>query len=184
MDVAALSILRDLGERGSVTAVARATHRSPSAVSQQLKTLQRQVGAELVRRVGRGVELTDAGRALAAGSARIETAIAEAETAWRAFRGGTAGRVEVALFASAAELLVPGLLDRMKHYPDIELHLVDLDVGQEEFAPRTLDHDLVVGHRSDEVTSPSTAGLTVVPCCASRSTWLCRSTIVWRPHRP
>jgi DNA-binding transcriptional LysR family regulator len=163
MDVAALSILRELGERGSVTAVARATHRSPSAVSQQLKTLQRQLGAELVRRVGRGVELTDAGRALAASSVRIDTAIAEAETTWRAFQGGLSGRVEVALFASAAELLVPGLLDRMAAYPDVELHLVDLDVGQEEFAPRTADHDLVVGHRSDEVTSAQSAGLVVVP---------------------
>ncbi|GAA4267152.1 LysR family transcriptional regulator [Frondihabitans peucedani] len=163
MDVAALSILRELGERGSVTAVARATHRSPSAISQQLKTLQRQLGAELVRRVGRGVELTDAGRALAASSVRIDTAIAEAETTWRAFQGGLSGRVEVALFASAAELLVPGLLDRMAAYPDVELHLVDLDVGQEEFAPRTADHDLVVGHRSDEVTSAQSAGLVVVP---------------------
>lgn len=163
MDVAALSILRELGERGSVTAVARATHRSPSAVSQQLKTLQRQVGAELVRRVGRGVELTDAGRALAASSVRIDTAIAEAEATWRAFQGGVAGRVQVALFASAAELLVPGLLDRMAQYPDVVLELVDLDVGQEEFAPRTLDHDLVVGHRSDEVTSAQASGLVVVP---------------------
>lgn len=163
MDVAALSILRELQARGSVTAVARATHRSPSAVSQQLKTLQRQVGAELVRRVGRGVELTDAGRALALSSVRIDTAIAEAETTWRAFQGGTTGRIEVAFFASAAELLVPGLLDRMARYPDIELDLVDLDVGQEEFAPRTADYDIVVGHRSDEVTSAQAAGLVVVP---------------------
>jgi len=163
MDVAALSILRELGERGSITAVALAQHRSPSAVSQQLKTLQRQVGAELVRRVGRGVELTDAGRALAASSVRIDTAIAEAETTWRAFQGGSAGRVEVAMFASAAELLVPGLLDRMSQYPGIRLDLIDLDVGQDEFAPRTLDHDLVVGHRSDEVSSASAEGLVVVP---------------------
>jgi DNA-binding transcriptional LysR family regulator len=158
MDVAALSVLRELGERGSVTAVAHATHRTPSAVSQQLKTLQRQIGVELVRRVGRGVELTDAGRALAASSVRIDTAIAEAESTWQLFQGGTTGRVAVAVFPSAGELLVPGLLDRMAKYPH-----VDLDVAQEEFAERTADHDLVVGHRSDEVTSAQGAGLVVVP---------------------
>jgi DNA-binding transcriptional LysR family regulator len=63
VDVAHLEVLRELAERGTVTAVAEATHKTPSAVSQQLKLLQRQLGVTLVERVGRGVRLTDAGRA-------------------------------------------------------------------------------------------------------------------------
>ena len=39
MDVGRLDLLRELAERGSVTAVAEATGRTPSAVSQQLKAV-------------------------------------------------------------------------------------------------------------------------------------------------
>src|SRR4051794_26174865 len=43
-----LQLIRELADRGSVTAVAAATHRTPSAVSQQLKAIQRQAGVPLV----------------------------------------------------------------------------------------------------------------------------------------
>lgn len=66
MDLAQLEALRALAEYGSVTDAALETGRTPSAVSQQLKALQRSVGARLVERDGRGVRLTDAGAALAA----------------------------------------------------------------------------------------------------------------------
>ena len=65
MDVRRLELLRELSERGTVTAVALATHRTPSAVSQQLKALEREAGMPLTERAGRGLRLTGAGRALA-----------------------------------------------------------------------------------------------------------------------
>ena len=49
MDVRRLGLLRELSERGSVTAVAQALHLTPSAVSQQLKTLEREAGVALER---------------------------------------------------------------------------------------------------------------------------------------
>lgn len=64
MDVRHLELLRELAERGSVTAVARVTHRTPSAVSQQLRAAQRDAGVPLVEQAGRGLRLTDAGRLL------------------------------------------------------------------------------------------------------------------------
>ena len=41
MDIQRLELLRELSERHSVTEVARALHRTPSAVSQQLAVLER-----------------------------------------------------------------------------------------------------------------------------------------------
>ena len=131
MDIDQLSVLRELADRGSITDVAAALHKSPSAVSQQLRTLQRQVGVVLVERAGRGVRVTDAGRALAESSVKVATAVAEAEAAWSAFQGGAVGRVRVAFFPSAAELLVPGLLTRMRQHDGIELDVADRDVSQD-----------------------------------------------------
>jgi DNA-binding transcriptional LysR family regulator len=155
MDVSQLAVLRELAERGSVTAVALALGRSPSAVSQQLKTLQRHVGVTLVERVGRGVRLTDAGQALAASSVRIATAIAEAEATWGAYSGEAAGTVRVATFFSASELFVPGLLTRLRDYPAISLEIDDRDMSQDDFAGLAADYDIVLAHRSDDALLPS-----------------------------
>ncbi|CAD6002439.1 LysR family transcriptional regulator [Agreia sp. COWG] len=163
MDVEQLALLRELRERGSVTEVAEVLGKSPSAVSQQLKTLQRRVGVALVERHGRGVRLTDAGVALAESSVRVSTAIAEAEAIWDAYRGGASGTVRIATFYSAAELLVPGLLTRMRTHDGITLEISDRDVSQNDFAALSNDYDIVIAHRSDDVLPPDRAGLTVVP---------------------
>lgn len=150
LERAHLTLLRELADRGSVSAAAAATGRTPSAVSQQLKLIQRQVGVVLVERAGRGIRLTDAGQALADGAVAVLTAWAEAEAAWQAYRTEASGLVRIAFFHSAAELLVPGLLDRLRAYPGIALEFGDEDVGQSDFAPLTRDYDIVVAHRSDE----------------------------------
>ncbi len=162
MDVSQLAVLRELADRGSVTAVAEATGRTPSAVSQQLKALQRDVGVPLVERAGRGVRLTDAGRALAAGAVDVATAIARAEAAWDSYRGTPTGRVRVATFFSAGELLLPGLLRRLQRHPGLSVEISDADVAQGEFEALTADHDIVIAHRSDDLTAPDRPGLEVV----------------------
>jgi len=163
MDVSQLALLRELADRGSVTEVAAALGKSPSAVSQQLKTLQRQVGVVLVERVGRGVRLTDAGRALAASSVRISTAMAEAEAVWNAYRGEATGTVRVATFFSASELFVPGLLSRLHDHPGILLDVDDRDMSQDDFAALAADYDIVLAHRSDDALPPERSVLNIVP---------------------
>jgi DNA-binding transcriptional LysR family regulator len=163
MDLSQLAVLRELADRGSITDVALATRKSPSAVSQQLKTLQRSVGVVLVERHGRGVRLTEAGRALADSSVRIATAMAEAEATWNAFQGGATGVVRIAVFDSAAELFVPGLITRMARHTGIDVQVEHHDVSQDDFAPLAADFDIVVAHRSDDVLAPERPDLLVVP---------------------
>lgn len=169
MDVEQLALLRELRERGSVTEVAEVLGKSPSAVSQQLKTLQRRVGVALVERHGRGVRLTDAGVALAESSVRVSTAIAEAEAIWDAYRGGASGTVRIATFYSAAELLVPGLLTRMRTHDGITLEISDRDVSQNDFAALSNDYDIVIAHRSDDVLPPTEPDSRSCPCFGNRS---------------
>jgi DNA-binding transcriptional LysR family regulator len=161
--VAHLGVVRELAEHGSVTAVARATNMSPSAVSQQLKLLQRRLGVVLVERAGRGVRLTDAGRALAGIATTVSTALAAAEADWQGYHGDVGGTVRLATFHSAGELLVPGLLDRLAAVPEIVLEISDEDVAQDDFAALTADYDIVVAHRSDDVVAPARPRIEVRP---------------------
>ena len=64
LDVKRLRILREVAQRGSFSAAADALYLSQSAVSQQIATLEREVGMQLLDRTREGPKLTDAGRVL------------------------------------------------------------------------------------------------------------------------
>ena len=58
----ALLSLLTVARSGSVGAAARLHHRTSSAISQQIRKLERHLGVTLLERAGRGVRLTAAGR--------------------------------------------------------------------------------------------------------------------------
>lgn len=160
MDARHLHLLRELAERGSVTAVAEATHRTASAVSQQLRTAQREAGMRLVEPQGRGIRLTEAGRLLAAGGAEVQAALAAVQARWDAYRHEPGGPVSIAAFPSAATLLFPSLLETAEN-AGIELRLTDLDPSEAEFAGLTADFDIVLAHSLSSPRPVGTEHLTV-----------------------
>ena len=84
MEIHQLQMLRELGDLGSVKAVAEALMVTPSAVSQQLALLQKSVDVPLTRKEGRALVLTDAGRVLAEAGAAVVNAMADARARyWR-----------------------------------------------------------------------------------------------------
>ncbi|PJJ65448.1 LysR family transcriptional regulator [Compostimonas suwonensis] len=146
MDVRRLDLLRELSERGSVTAVARATHRTPSAVSQQLKVLEREAGVPLTERSGRGLALTHAGRELARSAADVATALERANALWDEFRNHPSGEVSLATFPTAGQMLLPGLLQRLTEVPGLVVTCSDRDPELEDFPALTSDFDVVLAH--------------------------------------
>lgn len=146
MDVGRLEVLRELKLRGSVTAVAQATHRTPSAVSQQLKTLEREVGAPLTERDGRGLVLTPAGDALARAAADVVVALARAEETWRSYLGSPEGRVDLATFPTGGRMFLPPLLQAARATPGLEIVATDVDPVRADFAAIVPDYDVVLAH--------------------------------------
>ncbi len=148
MDARQLAVLRELGDRGSVTAVAAALFITPSAVSQQLAALQRNVPVALTQRRGRTLTLTEAGKALAAAATDVATALARAEAAVDAFLDDPRGPVHVAAFSSAATAFFPPLL-RAAAAGGPPIVCAEHDVAQDRFPALCADHDVVVAHRLD-----------------------------------
>lgn len=144
MDVRRLELLRELSERGSVTAVAHALHLTPSAVSQQLKTLEREAGVPLTERVGRGLALTTAGHALAETAKDVAIALERAEAAWSEFLEQPRGEVSLTFFPTGGEMLLPGFLTRMSGVTGLRVVCTDQDPLVPDFADLTPDHDVVV----------------------------------------
>jgi DNA-binding transcriptional LysR family regulator len=152
MDVERLRLLRELADRGTVKAAAHAMALTPSAVSQQLKILQREAGVPLLEPDGRRVRLTDAGRALVARTDEVLAALDRAQADMDAYRTTPRGSVRVALFPSGAAMLLAGLITRAA---SIGVEVLGRDIDQPAAnAPALLaDFDVVVVHRDDRDTA-------------------------------
>ncbi|MGW9631632.1 LysR family transcriptional regulator [Agromyces sp. NPDC055520] len=163
MDVRRLDLLRELAERGSVTAVAEATGRTPSAVSQQLKVLEREAGMPLTERSGRGVVLTSAGHALARSAADVAIALERATALWDEFRNAPGGEVSLLTFPTIGATLLPAVLADLAQIAGLVVHATDLDPELAEFADLTSDFDIVLAHTMPGVLPWGGRGLKAVP---------------------
>src|SRR4051812_40646510 len=120
IDPRRLRILHEVSRRGGVMKAAEALHLTPSAVSQQLAQLEREVGLALVDRSQRRVTLTPAGRVLAAYAERIEAQLVEARQELNRFTERLSGPVTVAAFPTVIRhLLVSALRTLAVRHPRI-----------------------------------------------------------------
>lgn len=125
IDVRRLQVLHAIVETGSVAAAAAALSYTPSAVSQQMSTLEREMGVRLLERAGRGVRPTYAALLLSEHTGRVLASIREAEDAIAALRAGHIGRLRLGAFPTAGAALVPGALAAFQaQHPNVALDLV------------------------------------------------------------
>ena len=123
-----LRALVELSRLGTVSAAADSLGFSQSTVSHQLAALSRATGAVLLTRAGRGVRLTEEGRALAARGQEILDLLDRTEREAISMARAEAGRVRLAAFPSAVASLVPGVLDVVgRQHPGLEVELVDAE---------------------------------------------------------
>ncbi|MCB1270232.1 MAG: LysR family transcriptional regulator [Microthrixaceae bacterium] len=141
-DVRRIQALRQLAERGTVTAAAEALGYTPSAVSQQLAALEGELGTPVTERQGRNLVLTDAGRLLLEHGSDALDALERAHTAVAALRGEPIGPVRVGSLASAAASIVAdALCTLLAEHPNVEpqLSVHPLDRNIEELQLGTID---------------------------------------------
>ncbi|MFD0370444.1 LysR family transcriptional regulator [Streptomyces sp. NPDC127114] len=166
LDVRRLRLLRELALRGTIAAVAEALTFTPSAVSQQLATLEREAGVALLERSGRGVRLTPAAENLVrhaeAVLERLEQAAAELAEA----RHGPAGPLRIGAFPTASRAIVPEALVRLAvRHPALEPMVSETDPAAVAHALRAGDLDVALIHDYDLVPSPLEPGLAAEELC-------------------
>jgi DNA-binding transcriptional LysR family regulator len=128
IDLAALRSLEAVDQLGSVVAAAEELGFTPSAVSQQIKRLERQSGVELLERVGRGVILSGPGRILVAEGARIAADLERLETDLHAHAGDVVGEISLVGFSTSMRgLVAPVAASLMAEHPDLRIRLVELE---------------------------------------------------------
>src|SRR3954466_1669219 len=112
LDVRRLRLLSELARSGTIAQVAKTVGYTPSAVSQSLAQLEREVGVALLERDGRRVRLTPAAPALVPRADRILQELDAAEAELAAEHETVKGSVVIGAFPSAAaKLAVPAIKD-------------------------------------------------------------------------
>src|SRR5205807_1948908 len=121
------------GAGGEIGGAARVLHVSSSPLSRQIHQLEEDIGVQLLARVGRRVQLTEAGKVFQREAretlARIDRAIATAQAASR----GEVGRLRVAFVEvrRIAESIPPAVRQFRARHPHVTVELVPMRMREQ-----------------------------------------------------
>lgn len=160
LEMKRLRLLWELSARGTVVQVAEALNYSPSAVSQQLALLEKEVGTPLFRRVGRTLELTAAAEALVGDTEELLAGLERAETAMHRVAGEVGGTVRIAVFQTAVLALMPQVLRNLgTEHPNLRVEMVQHEPETALHETRVRGFDLVVAEQYPGHATAHFAGL-------------------------
>lgn len=109
-------------DRGSMAAAARSLHITPAAVAQQIRTLERELGAPLIARAGRTVSVTEEGARILQRARDLLRGVADLRSV--ANEGGMAGELRLGACPTALGGLLPDILARMVgKFPEINVFI-------------------------------------------------------------
>ncbi|CCQ16417.1 LysR family transcriptional regulator (fragment), partial [Rhodococcus sp. AW25M09] len=153
IDVGALQALRAVATLGTLARAAEELGYTSSAISQQIKRLERQIGTPVLAQAGRGVVLTPAGRAVVESADEVFHALERCvESARSADEGVARGVVRLVGFSTALRGVVAPALSRLRRrYPDLTVHVSEEDPDRALHSVHAGTADLALVHDADGV---------------------------------
>ncbi|MDO5629821.1 MAG: LysR family transcriptional regulator, partial [Mobilicoccus sp.] len=134
LDLRGVVALRELRDRGSIAGAALALGYTASAVSQQLATLEREVGVPLIDRGPKSAALNAAGREFLAAAGDLPDRLEKARTRAAAATGRLSGRVVVAAIPSVAAAVAGAVAGLRRDEPLLDMVLVQSSAPQAQRA--------------------------------------------------
>ena len=155
MDYRQLQLFLATAERLNLSHAAEAMNITQPGLSKSMHRLQRELGTRLYQRRGRGIELTESGRALLRHVKLIETQLADARSEMMGIAGGRLGHARIGAGPSWLSRHLPELIARvMAQNPNVRF---TVDTG---FPDRLIGRlrlgelDVVVGALPDNRVDP------------------------------
>jgi len=124
VNIKRLNLLLAVVERGSYVAAGEHVHLAHSAVHRQIKLLEQEVGATVLVRQGRGVQLTDVGKILIGLARRLNAQTAEARSQIDDLRALRTGSLRIGTGTTTLIYFLREVLDKFRsQYPAVDLRL-------------------------------------------------------------
>lgn len=174
IDTRQLEVFQQVVSAGSFSGAARVLRCTQPAISQQIKALERHLGGPLFIRVGRGLQLTEAGTVLARRCTGILDDLAVAHQQVRAVAALELGTVRVCAFPSANAAIVPQAAALVTaDHPNMRLELIEDEPPDSYQVLRRAGCDVVIGFNyPDDPADAQVAGMLRVPLMADPLTLL------------
>lgn len=153
VEIAQIRAFRSVAVTGSVRAAAEHLRLTPSAVSQQIKALERSTQVALLRRTGRRVEVTEAGRSLLGEVEHVFDSVCALENRFADLAADRTHRITIGHFGSAGARWLPDVVAYLHHrHPEVSVELTLTDGTGDH-----LEHDieLLVGHPDSAPADPA-----------------------------
>lgn len=132
MDLQSLSAFLAIAEHGSISAAARKLHLSQPAISKRLAGLESRLGHRLFDRIGRRVQLTEAGAQLKPHAQRVMLDLEDGRRALSHLSEHVAGRLSIGTSHHIGlHRLPPVLKAYTRAHPevDLDIHFMDSEVA-------------------------------------------------------
>lgn len=152
VDLRRVRALRELADRGTIAAAADALHLTPSAVSQQLAALEREIGQPLLEPDGRGVRLTPAAHVLLAHGDALFAQLELLRADLDAHAAGEAAELRVGGFAtSLAGIVLPATALLAHRAPGVRVLVQEAESPQAFLALGRHELDVVLSMEAEGV---------------------------------
>lgn len=160
LNVGRLRVLRELHHRKTLSAVAEALSYSTSAVSQQLRLLEKEIGVALVEPAGRRLQLTPQGLTLAAHAEKILDMLERAEADVSMSLEQVRGTLKVAAFQTAALTFLPRVIRELRElHPELTIEVHQGEPEETLQALQSGGYDLVIAEAYPGLPMPYIPGL-------------------------
>ena len=144
MDIQNIRAFLAVSETGSFSRAAETLHLTQPAISKRIQTMEQHLDISLFDRIGKSVQLTEAGQALIPGYRRILDEISESERIVSNLRETTRGHLRFATSHHIGLHRLPAVLRQFsKDYPDVVLELQFMD--SEQACQQVLHGDIELG---------------------------------------
>ncbi|MBF5007657.1 LysR family transcriptional regulator [Diaphorobacter caeni] len=147
-DFKRMAIFATVVQQGSMSAAARTLGMTPSAVSQQVRQLERDGGVTLMHRTTRQLTLTDAGQRFYAECARMVDAASNARAELQAELQKPSGELRISSTVGFARHIAPALGPLLAAYPQLRMQLL-VDDAQIDLTSARIDLAIRYGNLPD-----------------------------------
>jgi LysR family cyn operon transcriptional activator len=160
MELRQLRYLIAIAEAGNFTRAAETVFVSQSALSQQIQTMEQEIGTLLLDRSKTGVRLTAAGEILCHHARQMLRELNEAKVAIEELEGLKRGELRIGVVQTVNAYLMPAIATTFNgHYPDVKLSIEELAADDIESGLEQGDLQVGVGFIPPTSTSLESAGL-------------------------
>lgn len=171
-DLKRMAVFASVVQHGSMSGAARALGMSPSAVSQQVRLLEREGGVTLLHRSTRKLALTEAGQRYHAQCAAMCAAADQARAELAASREAPSGELRLSATVGFARHVAPALGPLLAAHPSLRLRLL-VDDAPIDLINARIDLAVRFGRLADSTWAARRLGSLEWWLCASPD-WLAR----------